>query len=88
MFSLLLDTYSTYLCFLFSFLNSDSISDGFLTLNSNQGALEVMNAMKTSDLIGIQKGLGKVAQSLKKMRETLKLMHSKFELNLTQIEIN
>eukprot|EP00064_Thunnus_orientalis_P002675 superscaffoldBa00000204_g2682 len=40
------------------------------------GALEVMHAMKISDLIGVQKGLGKVTQSLKKMKETLKLMHS------------
>ncbi|XP_044229818.1 indoleamine 2,3-dioxygenase 2-like [Thunnus albacares] len=40
------------------------------------GALEVMHAMKISDLIGVQKGLGKVTQSLKKMKETLKLMHN------------
>ncbi|XP_029306024.1 indoleamine 2,3-dioxygenase 2-like [Cottoperca gobio] len=40
------------------------------------GALEVMHAMKVSDLIGIQKGLVKVTQSLKKMKETFKLMHN------------
>ncbi|XP_070772398.1 indoleamine 2,3-dioxygenase 2-like [Enoplosus armatus] len=40
------------------------------------GALEVMHATKTSDLIGIQKGLVKVTQSLKKMKETFKLMHN------------
>ncbi|XP_063730335.1 indoleamine 2,3-dioxygenase 2-like isoform X2 [Eleginops maclovinus] len=40
------------------------------------GALEVMHAMKTSDLSGIQRGLLKVTQSLKKMRETFKLMHN------------
>ncbi|XP_041803466.1 indoleamine 2,3-dioxygenase 2-like isoform X2 [Chelmon rostratus] len=40
------------------------------------GALEVMHAMKISDLIGIRKGLVKVTQSLKKMKETFKLMHS------------
>lgn len=56
--------------------------------NSNQGALEVMHAIKTSDLSGIQKGLVKVTQSLKKMKETFKLMHSKFELNLAQSEFN
>lgn len=56
--------------------------------NSNQGALEVMHAMKISDLIGIQKGLSKVTQSLKKMKETFKLMHSKFELNPSQSEFN
>ncbi|XP_074532241.1 indoleamine 2,3-dioxygenase 2-like [Halichoeres trimaculatus] len=39
------------------------------------GSLEVMHAMKISDLINIQKGLAKVTQSLKKMRETFKLMH-------------
>lgn len=47
-----------------------------------------MHAMKISDLIGIQKGLAKVTQSLKKMKETFKLMHSKFELNLTQSDFN
>ncbi|XP_059215602.1 indoleamine 2,3-dioxygenase 2-like [Centropristis striata] len=40
------------------------------------GALEVMHAMKISDLIGIQEGLVKVNQSLKKMKETFKLMHN------------
>uniref|UniRef100_A0A1A7X0S5 Indoleamine 2,3-dioxygenase 1 n=2 Tax=Iconisemion striatum TaxID=60296 RepID=A0A1A7X0S5_9TELE len=40
------------------------------------GALEVMHAMKISDLIGIHKGLIKVTQSLKKMKETFQLMHN------------
>ncbi|KAM6922870.1 indoleamine 2,3-dioxygenase 2-like [Lycodopsis pacificus] len=40
------------------------------------GALEVMHAMKISDLIAIRKGLVKVTQSLKKMKETFKLMHN------------
>ncbi|TMS04868.1 Indoleamine 2,3-dioxygenase 2 [Larimichthys crocea] len=40
------------------------------------GTLEVMHAMKMSDLTGIQKGLIKVTQSLKKMKETFKLMHN------------
>ncbi|GAA6229358.1 indoleamine 2,3-dioxygenase 2-like [Lates japonicus] len=40
------------------------------------GALEVMHAMKISDLIGIQEGLVRVTQSLKKMKETFKLMHN------------
>ncbi|XP_018552336.1 LOW QUALITY PROTEIN: indoleamine 2,3-dioxygenase 2-like [Lates calcarifer] len=40
------------------------------------GALEVMHAMKISDLIGIEKGLVRVTQSLKKMKETFKLMHN------------
>ncbi|KAA8583678.1 hypothetical protein FQN60_014886 [Etheostoma spectabile] len=40
------------------------------------GALEVMHAMKTLELSGIQKGLVKVTQSLKKMKETFKLMHN------------
>ncbi|XP_047458348.1 indoleamine 2,3-dioxygenase 2-like [Mugil cephalus] len=43
------------------------------------GALEVMRAMKISDLIGIQNGLVKVTQSLKKMKETFKLMHNHVE---------
>nr|XP_046258068.1 indoleamine 2,3-dioxygenase 2-like [Scatophagus argus] len=40
------------------------------------GALEVMHAVKMSDIIAIQKGLVKVTQSLKKMKETFKLMHN------------
>lgn len=36
--------------------------------------------MKISDLSSLQRGLVKVTQSLKKMKETFKLMHSKFEL--------
>ena len=59
-----------------------------LSVISYQGALEVMRAMKISDLIGIQRGLVKVTQSLKKMKETFKLMHSKLELNLAQSEFN
>ncbi|XP_026165857.1 indoleamine 2,3-dioxygenase 2-like isoform X2 [Mastacembelus armatus] len=39
------------------------------------GALEVMHARKTSNITGIHKGLVKVAESLKKMNETFKLMH-------------
>ncbi|XP_033957338.1 indoleamine 2,3-dioxygenase 2-like [Pseudochaenichthys georgianus] len=40
------------------------------------GALEVMHAMKISDLSSLQRGLVKVTQSLKKMKETFKLMHN------------
>uniref|UniRef100_UPI0037E94824 indoleamine 2,3-dioxygenase 2-like n=1 Tax=Semicossyphus pulcher TaxID=241346 RepID=UPI0037E94824 len=40
------------------------------------GALEVIHAMKISDLIGIQKGLANVTHSLRKMKETFKLMHN------------
>lgn len=58
------------------------------TSMSLQGTLEVMHAMETLDLIGIQKGLVKVTQSLKKMRETFKLMHGKSELNWAQYEFN
>ncbi|XP_017283581.1 indoleamine 2,3-dioxygenase 2 [Kryptolebias marmoratus] len=43
------------------------------------GALEVMHAMKISDLIGMQKGLIKVTQSLKKMKETFQLVHNHVE---------
>ncbi|XP_029962703.1 indoleamine 2,3-dioxygenase 2-like [Salarias fasciatus] len=43
------------------------------------GALEVMRAMKMPDLVGIQRGLIKVTQSLKKMKETFKLMHNHVE---------
>uniref|UniRef100_A0A3P8SCU3 Indoleamine 2,3-dioxygenase 1 n=1 Tax=Amphiprion percula TaxID=161767 RepID=A0A3P8SCU3_AMPPE len=43
------------------------------------GALEVMHAVKICDLISIQKGLIKVTQSLKKMKETFKLMHNQVE---------
>ncbi|XP_028279278.1 indoleamine 2,3-dioxygenase 2-like isoform X2 [Parambassis ranga] len=43
------------------------------------GALQVMHAMKVSDLIGIQKGLISVTQSLKKMRENFTLMHNHVE---------
>ncbi|KAK2824414.1 hypothetical protein Q5P01_021589 [Channa striata] len=39
------------------------------------GVLDVMHAMETSDIDGIQKGLIKLTQSLKKMKETFKLMH-------------
>ncbi|XP_067092891.1 indoleamine 2,3-dioxygenase 2-like [Osmerus mordax] len=40
-----------------------------------QGALEVMKARATCDLIMLQKGLHKVAQSLREMMKMLKLMH-------------
>ncbi|XP_047198182.1 indoleamine 2,3-dioxygenase 2 [Hippoglossus stenolepis] len=40
------------------------------------GALVVMHAMKTSDLSGVWNGLIKVTQSLRKMKETFKLMHN------------
>ncbi|XP_020494857.1 indoleamine 2,3-dioxygenase 2-like [Labrus bergylta] len=40
------------------------------------GVLEVMHAMKISDLSGVQRGLNKVTQSLKRMKETFKLMHN------------
>ncbi|KAM9847662.1 indoleamine 2,3-dioxygenase 2-like [Aulostomus maculatus] len=40
------------------------------------GALEVMHALKISDLPGIQHSLAKVSESLKKMKETFKLMHN------------
>ncbi|XP_070834187.1 indoleamine 2,3-dioxygenase 2-like [Chaetodon trifascialis] len=56
--------------FLVSLLVERAASSGLV------GALEVMHAMKISDLTGIQNGLVKVTQSLKKMRETFKLMHS------------
>ena len=46
-----------------------------------------MRAMKISDLIGVQKGLVKVTQSLKKMKETFKLMHREFK-HLDQSEFN
>lgn len=47
-----------------------------------------MHAMKISDLVGIQKGLIRVTQSLKKMKETFQLMHSNFLLLLLQHEFN
>ncbi|XP_061601345.1 indoleamine 2,3-dioxygenase 2-like [Cololabis saira] len=59
--------------FIVSLLVEQAASSGLM------GALEVMHAMKISDLIGIQKGLIKVTQSLKKMRETFQLMHSHVE---------
>ncbi|XP_068424080.1 indoleamine 2,3-dioxygenase 2-like [Clinocottus analis] len=40
------------------------------------GALKVMHAIKISDLIAIKKGLVQVTQSLKKMKDTFKLMHN------------
>ncbi|XP_040906568.1 indoleamine 2,3-dioxygenase 2-like [Toxotes jaculatrix] len=40
------------------------------------GVLEVMHAMKIPDHNRIQEGLAKVTQSLKKMKETFKLMHN------------
>lgn len=44
--------------------------------------------MKISDLIGIQKGLIKVTQSLKKMKETFHLMHRNVKLYLPQQKLN
>ncbi|XP_058507974.1 indoleamine 2,3-dioxygenase 2-like [Solea solea] len=41
-----------------------------------KGALMVMHALKTSDLIGIQRGLITATQSLKKMKEVFQLMHN------------
>uniref|UniRef100_A0A3Q1FM80 Indoleamine 2,3-dioxygenase 2-like n=1 Tax=Acanthochromis polyacanthus TaxID=80966 RepID=A0A3Q1FM80_9TELE len=71
---------------IFSFPGGESCRGFFLVsllvemaASSGIGALEVMNAMKICDLISIQKGLIKVTQSLKKMKETFKLMHSKFD---------
>ncbi|XP_039857703.1 indoleamine 2,3-dioxygenase 2-like isoform X2 [Simochromis diagramma] len=43
------------------------------------GALEVMRAIKVSDLTGIKNGLIKVTQSLKKMKEKFKFMHNHVE---------
>lgn len=56
--------------------------------HSNQRALEVMHAMIILDLIGIQKGLVKVTESLKKMKEHFKPMHNMFELDLAKSEFN
>lgn len=67
-----------------SVLVSSKLLLEFKLFNFNQGALEVMRAMKISDLIGIKKGLIKITQSLKKMKETFKLMHSEFESKLVQ----
>ncbi|KAF3841977.1 hypothetical protein F7725_023928 [Dissostichus mawsoni] len=53
--------------------------------NSNHGALEVMHTMNISDLSSLQRGLVKVTQSLKKMKETFKHMHSKFELTWSNL---
>ncbi|KAM9364467.1 indoleamine 2,3-dioxygenase 2-like isoform 2-T2 [Pholidichthys leucotaenia] len=44
-----------------------------------RGALEVMHAKKASDCIGVQNGLNKITQSLKKMMERFKLMHNHVE---------
>ncbi|KAM6915934.1 indoleamine 2,3-dioxygenase 2-like [Xenentodon cancila] len=59
--------------FIVSLLVEQAASSGIM------GALEVMHALKISDLIGIQRGLIKVTQSLKKMRETFQLMHNHVE---------
>ncbi|XP_029377351.1 indoleamine 2,3-dioxygenase 2-like [Echeneis naucrates] len=56
--------------FLVSLLVEMAASSGIV------GALEVMHAMRVSDIAGIQNGLAKVTQSLKKMKETFKLMHN------------
>uniref|UniRef100_A0A3B4WHL6 Indoleamine 2,3-dioxygenase 1-like n=1 Tax=Seriola lalandi dorsalis TaxID=1841481 RepID=A0A3B4WHL6_SERLL len=75
---------------IFSFPGGESCRGFFIVsllvemaASSGIGALEVMHAMKSSDVAGIQNGLVKVTQSLKKMKETFKLMHSKFKLNLS-----
>lgn len=47
-----------------------------------------MHAMIILDLIGIQKGLVKVTESLKKMKEHFKPMHNMFELDLAKSEFN
>ncbi|XP_068597396.1 indoleamine 2,3-dioxygenase 2-like [Brachionichthys hirsutus] len=55
--------------FLVSLLVEMAASSGIM------GALEVMRAMEMSHLVGVRNGLAKVTQSLKKMKETFKLMH-------------
>lgn len=65
-----------------------SLSNEFKMLHSNQRALEVMHAMIILDLIGIQKGLVKVTESLKKMKGHFKPMHNTFELDLAKSEFN
>lgn len=47
----------------------------------------MMRAIKVSDLTGIKNGLIKVTQSLKKMKEKFKFMHSKFELRLAHMNL-
>uniref|UniRef100_A0A3B4WCK8 Indoleamine 2,3-dioxygenase 1-like n=1 Tax=Seriola lalandi dorsalis TaxID=1841481 RepID=A0A3B4WCK8_SERLL len=80
---------------IFSFPGGESCRGFFIVsllvemaASSGIGALEVMHAMKSSDVAGIQNGLVKVTQSLKKMKETFKLMHSKFKLNLSPIFVS
>uniref|UniRef100_A0A3B5LUI4 Indoleamine 2,3-dioxygenase 1 n=1 Tax=Xiphophorus couchianus TaxID=32473 RepID=A0A3B5LUI4_9TELE len=50
--------------------------------------ITVMHAMKISDLIGIQKGLIKVTQSLKKMKETFQLMHKELVANKLDLDFS
>uniref|UniRef100_A0A8D3BDZ0 Uncharacterized protein n=1 Tax=Scophthalmus maximus TaxID=52904 RepID=A0A8D3BDZ0_SCOMX len=81
---------------IFSFPGGESCREFFIVslfvevwnIQLLKGALLVMHAMKTSDLIGINEGVVKVTQSLKKMKETLKLMHTDWKLNQTQSEVN
>ncbi|KAM6956563.1 indoleamine 2,3-dioxygenase 2-like [Aplochiton taeniatus] len=55
--------------FLISMLVEKAASSGI------QGLVEVINALGCRDLISIQRGLCKVAQSLKRMKDQFKLMH-------------
>ncbi|CAB1343688.1 unnamed protein product [Coregonus sp. 'balchen'] len=58
---------------LFSFPGGESCKGFFLV--SLLGAFSVMNSVVTCDIISIQKGLYKVGQSLRKMKEIFELMH-------------
>ncbi|XP_023825532.1 indoleamine 2,3-dioxygenase 2 [Salvelinus sp. IW2-2015] len=68
---------------LFSFPGGESCKGFFLVSllveraasSGIQGAFSVMNAVVTCDIISIQKGLFKVGQSLRKMKEIFELMH-------------
>ncbi|XP_038816512.1 indoleamine 2,3-dioxygenase 2-like [Salvelinus namaycush] len=68
---------------LFSFPGGESCKGFFLVSllveraasSGIQGAFSVMNAVVTCDIISIQKGLYKVGQSLRKMKEIFELMH-------------
>ncbi|KAM9395986.1 indoleamine 2,3-dioxygenase 2-like [Salvelinus alpinus] len=68
---------------LFSFPGGESCKGFFLVSllveraasSGIQGAFSVMNAVVTCDVISIQKGLYKVGQSLRKMKEIFELMH-------------
>ncbi|XP_034041451.1 indoleamine 2,3-dioxygenase 2-like [Thalassophryne amazonica] len=62
------ETYQGFVCV--SILTEMAASSGI------KGSLEVVHALKFSDLTGIQRGLITVTQSLKKIKETFKLMHN------------